>query len=87
MPLLWRANSEYPAIRRSRSQADPVVTPSQSWGIEDGRSLPELLFTPEEEDVTAMEEAGFESGVVDRASCRPSRQPSMWGTKLTWQRS
>ncbi|HEX2405164.1 MAG TPA: hypothetical protein VHM29_10730, partial [Acidimicrobiia bacterium] len=47
------------------SQADPVETPITIAGIEDARSLPELLFTPEEEDVTAMEEAGFVSGLVD----------------------
>jgi hypothetical protein len=47
------------------SQADPVETPITVTGIEDARSLPELLFTAEEEDVAAMGEAGFVSGLVD----------------------
>jgi hypothetical protein len=47
------------------SQADPVETPISVTGIEDVRSLPDGLFSPEEEDVTAMEEAGFASALVD----------------------
>ncbi len=47
------------------SQADPVETPITVTGIEDVRSLPDGLFSPEEEDVTAMEEAGFVSALVD----------------------
>ena len=39
------------------SQADPVETPVAVTGIEDVRSLPDGLFSPEEEDVSAMEEA------------------------------
>jgi hypothetical protein len=47
------------------SQADPVETPVTVTGIEDIRSLPDGLFSPEREDVSAMEEAGFESALVD----------------------
>jgi len=47
------------------SQTDPVETPITVAGIEDVSSLPELLFTPEPEDVAAMEKAGFVSGLVD----------------------
>jgi hypothetical protein len=47
------------------SQADPVETPISVTGIEDVRSLPDGLFSPEQEDVTAMEEAGFASALVD----------------------
>jgi hypothetical protein len=47
------------------SEADPVETPISVATIEDAGSLPELLFTPEEEDVTAMEDAGFVSARVD----------------------
>ena len=47
------------------SQADPVETPVAVTGIEDVRSLPDGLFSPEEEDVSAMEEAGFASALVD----------------------
>ena len=47
------------------SQADPVETPITVTGIEDVRSLPDGLFSPEEEDVSAMEEAGFASALVD----------------------
>jgi hypothetical protein len=47
------------------SQPDPVETPISVTGIEDVRSLPDGLFSPEEEDVTAMEEAGFVSALVD----------------------
>jgi hypothetical protein len=47
------------------SQADPVETPVTVTGIEDVRSLPDGLFDPEEEDVSAMEEAGFASALVD----------------------
>jgi hypothetical protein len=47
------------------SQADPVETPITVAGVEEARSLPELLFTPEDEDVTAMQEAGFVSALVD----------------------
>ena len=47
------------------SQADPEETPITVTGIEDVRSLPDGLFSPEEEDVSAMEEAGFASALVD----------------------
>ena len=47
------------------SQADPVETPISVTGIEDVRSVPDGLFSPEEEDVSAMEEAGFSSALVD----------------------
>jgi hypothetical protein len=47
------------------SQADPVETPIAVTGIEEVQSLPELVLTPEEEDVSAMEEAGLVSGLVD----------------------
>jgi hypothetical protein len=47
------------------SQADPVETPITVTGIEDVRSLPDGLLSPEEEDVSAMEEAGFVSTLVD----------------------
>jgi hypothetical protein len=47
------------------SQPDPVETPIAVTGIEDVRSLPDGLFSPEEEDVSAMEEAGFASALVD----------------------
>jgi hypothetical protein len=47
------------------SQADPVETPITVTGIEDVRSLPDGLFSPEEEDVTSMEEAGFVTALVD----------------------
>jgi hypothetical protein len=47
------------------SQADPVETPITVTGIEGVRSLPDGLFSPEEEDVSAMEEAGFVSALVD----------------------
>lgn len=47
------------------SQADPVETPITVTGIEDVRSLPDGLFSPEEEDVSAMEEAGLVSALVD----------------------
>jgi hypothetical protein len=47
------------------SEADPVETPITVAGVDDAPSLPELLLTPEEEDVAAMEEAGFGSGLVD----------------------
>ena len=47
------------------SQADPVETPITVTGIEDVGSLPDGLFSPEEEDVSAMEEAGFASALVD----------------------
>src|SRR5215211_3027476 len=47
------------------SQADPVETPISVTGIEDVRSVPDGLFSPEEEDVSAMEEAGFASALVD----------------------
>jgi hypothetical protein len=47
------------------SQADPVETPITVTGIEGVRSLPDGLFAPEEEDVSAMEEAGFASALVD----------------------
>jgi hypothetical protein len=46
------------------SQADPVETRVTVTGIEDVRSLPDGLFSPEEEDVSAME-AGFVSALVD----------------------
>ena len=46
------------------SQADPVETPVTVTRIEDVRSLPDGLFDPEEEDVSAMEEAGFVSALV-----------------------
>ncbi len=47
------------------SQADPDETPITVTGIEDVQSLPDGLFSPEEEDVSAMEEAGFVSALVD----------------------
>ena len=47
------------------SQVDPVETPITVAGIEDVPSLPDGLFSPEEEDVSAMEEAGFVAGLVD----------------------
>jgi hypothetical protein len=47
------------------SEPDPVETPVSVTGIEDVRSLPDGLFSPEEEDVTAMEEAGLASALVD----------------------
>ncbi len=47
------------------SQADPVETPITVTGIESVRSLPDGLFAPEEEDVSAMEEAGFVSAHLD----------------------
>jgi hypothetical protein len=47
------------------SQADRDETPITVAGIEDVRSFPEPLFTPTEEDVSAMEEAGFVSAFVD----------------------
>src|SRR5215204_6228620 len=47
------------------SGADPVETPITVTGIEDVRLLPDGLFSPEEEDVSAMEEAGFASALVD----------------------
>jgi hypothetical protein len=47
------------------SQADPNETPVTVTGIEDVHSLPDGLFSPEEEDVSAMEEAGFASALVD----------------------
>jgi hypothetical protein len=47
------------------TEADPMETPIAVTGVEDVQSLPELLLTPEEEDVTAMEEAGLVSGLVD----------------------
>ena len=47
------------------SQVDPVETPIAVAGIDDAGSLPELLFTPEQEDVAAMEKAGLASGLVD----------------------
>jgi hypothetical protein len=47
------------------TQPDPVETPISVTGIENIRSLPDGLFSPEEEDVTAMEEAGFASALVD----------------------
>jgi hypothetical protein len=46
------------------SEADPVETPITVSRVEDVRSLPELLFTPEQEDVSAVEKAGFVSGLV-----------------------
>src|SRR6188474_2219989 len=49
----------------SGSQADPVETPITVTGIENVRSLPDGLFSPEDEDVSAMEEAGFASAIVD----------------------
>jgi hypothetical protein len=49
----------------SGSQADPDETPIAVTGIEDVRTLPDGLFSPEEEDVSAMEEAGFVSALVD----------------------
>ena len=47
------------------SQPDPEETPITVTGIEEIRSLPDGLFAPEEEDVSAMEEAGFASALVD----------------------
>jgi hypothetical protein len=47
------------------SQADPVETPMTVTGIEGVGSLPDGLFSPEEEDVSAMEEAGFVSALVE----------------------
>ena len=47
------------------SQPDPEETPITVTGIEDVRSLPDGLFSPEEDDVTAIEEAGFASALVD----------------------
>ena len=62
LPLEQRVSGEADA---PGSQADPVETPITVTGIEDVRSLPDGLFSPEEEDVTAMEEAGFVSALVD----------------------
>ena len=47
------------------SKADPEETPITLTDIEDVRSLPEGLMTPTDEDVSAMEEAGFVSGLAD----------------------
>ena len=47
------------------SQADPVERPITVTGIENVPSLPDGLFSPEEEDLSAMEEAGFTSALVD----------------------
>jgi hypothetical protein len=47
------------------SQPDPVETPITVTGIDEVGSLPELVLTAEEEDVSAMEEAGLVSGLVD----------------------
>ena len=47
------------------SQADPVETPITVTEIEGVRSLPDGLFSPEQQDVSAMEEAGFASALVD----------------------
>jgi hypothetical protein len=47
------------------SQADPEETPVAVTGIEGVQALPDGLFSPEAEDVSAMEAAGFVSGLVD----------------------
>ena len=62
LSLQDRVTSEADA---SGSQADPVETPITVAAVEDAGALPELLFTPEQDDLTAMEEAGFVSGLVD----------------------
>jgi hypothetical protein len=46
-------------------EPDPVETPVVVAGIEDVRSLPDGLFSPEEEDLSALEEAGFASALAD----------------------
>ena len=47
------------------SQADPVERPITVTGIENVPSLPDGLLSPEEEDLSAMKEAGFTSALVD----------------------
>ncbi len=47
------------------SRPDPVETPITVTRMEDVQSLPDGLFSPTDEDVTAMEEAGFVSALVD----------------------
>jgi hypothetical protein len=47
------------------SEPDPEETPITVTGTEDIRSLPDGLFSPEEEDVTAMEESGLAFALVD----------------------
>jgi hypothetical protein len=62
LPLEQRVAGEADA---PGSQPDPEETPLAIRGIEDVRSLPDGLFPLTDEAVSAMEEAGFVSALVD----------------------
>jgi hypothetical protein len=62
LPLEQRVSTEADA---PGSQADPVETPVTVTSIEEIRTVPDGLFSPEEEDVSAIEEAGFVAALVD----------------------
>jgi hypothetical protein len=48
------------------SQPDPVETRITATGIDEVRSLPaHLLFSPTDDDLTTLEEAGFVSAILD----------------------